>query len=157
VNAADENALRERTLDYLAGHHVMSLASCAQGAPWAAAVFYASDNFTFYFLSAAHTRHTVELAANPRVAATIHEDYRYWPEIRGVQLEGEATQLTGSERQQAISCYARKYPDVGDVATAPAPITKALQGVSWYRIVPSALYFIDNSRGFGHRDRVTLE
>jgi len=26
--------------------------------------------------------------------------------------------------------------------------------VRWYRLEPQRLYFIDNSRGFGHRDEI---
>ncbi|MGH9782580.1 MAG: hypothetical protein ACRD88_00195 [Terriglobia bacterium] len=31
-----------------------------------------------------------------------------------------------------------------------------LAGVRLYRIVPRTVYFIDNSKGFGHRNRLIL-
>ena len=37
-----------------------------------------------------------------------------------------------------------------------APIVQALAKVRWYRIEAQRLYFIDNSRGFGHREQVEL-
>jgi hypothetical protein len=42
---------------YLAGHHVMTLATQGGEGPWAAAVFYASDGASLIFLSAPNTRH----------------------------------------------------------------------------------------------------
>ena len=36
---------RARALAYVAGHHVMTLATQGPDGPWAAAVFYAADGF----------------------------------------------------------------------------------------------------------------
>jgi hypothetical protein len=33
-------------------------------------------------------------------------------------------------------------------------IKEALERIDWYELVPERLLFIDNSRGFGHRDAV---
>jgi uncharacterized protein YhbP (UPF0306 family) len=120
---------------------------------WAAAVFYASEEFFLYFLSAAHTRHAQNLSDNSRAAATIQEDYADWPEIKGIQLEGTVELLAGEERDGAIALYQAKYPFVG---AANAAISEALERVVWYRLTPQRLYFIDNSKGFGHRDQVEL-
>jgi uncharacterized protein len=151
-----QDALRARVLEYLRAHHVMTLATHGRDGPWAAAVFYVNDGFTFHFLSGPKSRHSVNLAANPRVAATIQEDYADWPEIRGVQLEGVASGISGDEEQRARALYGEKYPVVGKIAKAPAAIVAALAKVRWYRIVPERLHFVDNSRGFGHRDEVVL-
>jgi uncharacterized protein YhbP (UPF0306 family) len=145
-------AARLRALDYLRGHHVMTLATHGSAGPWAAAVFYVNDGFTLYFLSAPATRHARDMAANPRVAATIQEDYDDWTRIRGVQLEGEACQLAGEEAEQARRLYGEKYPIVA--GPSPAAIATALAKVRWYRVTPAQLYFVDNSAGFGHRDRI---
>lgn len=146
--------VRAEALAYLQGHHVVTLATAGPEGIWAAAVFYASDDFTLYFLSAGHTRHATAIAANPRVAATIQQDYRDWPAIKGIQLEGRATQLAGSARDDAIALYRQKYPFIAQ--PIPALVT-ALAKVNWYRLQPERLYFIDNSKGFGHRDEIALE
>ena len=44
----------------------------------------------------------------------------------------------------------------GRLASAPAVIVSALAKVHWYRLQPRHMHFIDNSRGFGHRERVDL-
>ena len=78
---------RARALAYVAGHHVMTLATHGPEGVWAAAVFYAHDSFRFVFLSAGHTRHAQNMAAAPDVAATIQSDYDDWTAIKGIQLE----------------------------------------------------------------------
>ena len=143
---------RESALAYLEGHNVMTLSTCGPEGPLAAAVFYASDGFTLYFLSSPATRHGRNLAADPRVAAAIHEDYRDWREIKGIQLEGRAFVLDGDEREAAARRYARKFPLIAD--PKEHEIQRALSGIAWHRLVSERLYFIDNALGFGHRERV---
>jgi len=143
---------RGRALAYVAGHHVMTLATHGPLGLWAAAVFYADDGFRLYFLSAGHTRHAQNVAASPQVAATIQEDYADWPAIRGIQLEGTVRQLADAEREAAIDRYRAKYPFLAEAAP---PVAAALARVNWYCLTPERLYFIDNSRGFGHRDEIT--
>lgn len=142
---------RSEALAYLAGHHVMTLATAGQDGVWAAAVFYASDGFALTFLSAGHTRHARAIAADPRVAVTIQEDYADWPSIKGIQLAGVARRLVGEEREAAIGRYKHKYPFIAQ--PIPALMT-ALAKVTWYVVDPDEVYFIDNTKGFGHRDQV---
>lgn len=149
--------LQDRVLNYLQAHNVMTLATHGEAGVWAASVFYVNDGFTLYFLSAASTRHARDLAARMEAAATIQEDYKSWPEIKGIQLEGRVSLLKGREKIKAIARYGLKYPVVGDAARAPGQIATALSRVNWYRLEPELLYFIDNSLGFGHRDGVPLD
>ncbi|MBI4772497.1 MAG: pyridoxamine 5'-phosphate oxidase family protein [Chloroflexi bacterium] len=148
------DALRERALAYLRQHNVMTLATAGPQGVWAAAVFYVNHDFTLYFLSAPTSRHSLNIAANPAVAATVQEDYRDWPEIKGIQLEGAAVRVEGTEKAAAVARYWLKFPIVGDPAQAPAEIARALSRIAWYRVTPARLYLIDNSHGFGHRDEV---
>lgn len=141
-----------RALAYLAEHHVMTLATHGPQGLWAAAVFYANQGFDLYFLSAAHTRHAQNMAASPGVAATIQADYSDWAAIKGIQLEGTARLLQGPEREAAITHYAARY----DFLNKPISVIEAaLARVNWYGLTPERFYFIDNSRGFGHRDEIS--
>jgi uncharacterized protein YhbP (UPF0306 family) len=148
--------LPPQVADYLARHHVMTLATQGAEGPWAAAVFYAADGASLVFLSAPNTRHCRNLAHDSRCAATIQEDYREWPEIKGIQLEGRVIELQGDEEKRAQSLYGEKFPVVGPLAKLPPAIVKALAKVRWYRLVPEHLHFIDNSQGFGHREEIDL-
>jgi uncharacterized protein YhbP (UPF0306 family) len=144
---------RDLALAYLGQCNVMTLATYGPEGLWAAAVFYASQEFALYYLSAGHTRHSLNIAANPRVAATIQKDYAGWQEIRGIQLEGDVQQLAGAAREQAVARYLAKYPFITE---ADPEVWEALQAVNWYRLTPRRLYLIDNSRGLGRRAEIRL-
>ena len=142
--------------EYLATHHVMTLATQGADGPWAAAVFYAGDGASLIFLSAPSSRHCRNLALDARCAATIQEDYRDWPQIKGIQLEGRVTELAGEDESRARQLYGEKFPIAGPLATVPPAVLKALAKVRWFRLVPERFHFIDNSKGFGHRDEIGL-
>jgi hypothetical protein len=146
--------VRDRALEYLAGHRVMSLATYGLEGPWAAAVFYANDGFNLYFISAPASRHSRNLAAHAGVAATVNEDYFDWREIKGVQLEGTVEQISGAEETRVRGLYGKKFPLAADPTSAPAAIAAAFVKVRWYRLAAVRAYFVDNSAGFGHRDQV---
>lgn len=137
--------MRQKALDYLARHNVMTLATKSV---WAAAVFYASDGFTLYFVSSPSSRHARDLAEDPRVAAAIHEDYRDWRAIQGIQLAGTAERLEGAEREAALACYRGKF---SFLTTITGAVLEALGKAACYRLTPSELHFIDNAAGFGRR------
>lgn len=143
-----------RALDYLGSHRVMTLATQGSDGPWAASVFYAADGFTLYFLSSPTSRHSANVASNPRVSVTVQEDYADWQQIKGIQAEGVVAELSRDEEALARRLYGEKFPVVGKIAQAPAAIVKAISKVRWYRFEPQRMYFIDNAAGFGHRDEV---
>lgn len=148
---------RAAALRYLRDHNVMTVATSGPEGLWAAAVFYANEDFTLYFLSAPHTRHAANIQAKPRVAVTIQEDYREWRDIKGIQLEGVAHALDGEAMQRAIEVFTAKYPFVGAQPGPPEEeVAGAMAGTRWYRVVPDRLYFVDNSKGLGHRDEISL-
>jgi len=148
--------LRPRIEAFLQAHHVMSLATAGPQGPWSAAVFYASEGVTLYFLSASASRHSRDIASSGRAAATIHQDVGDWREIHGLQLEGEATRLSGGERAAALARYGIKFPLVANLAAAPKQIAAALARVQWYRLSPRRIRLVDNSLGFGHREELDL-
>ncbi|MBX3055466.1 MAG: pyridoxamine 5'-phosphate oxidase family protein [Anaerolineae bacterium] len=131
----------------------MTLATVGAEGVWATAVFYVNDGFDLYFLTAGHTRHGRNMGTRADIAAAIQEDYRDWDDIKGIQLEGAVVMLAGEERDTAVTLYSQKYPFI---AQADAPMQAALAKVNWYRLRPERLYFIDNSKGLGHRDEVDL-
>ena len=146
--------LHARVREFLSAHHVATIATCGGGSPWAAAVFYLCDGATFYFLSSPDSRHAQNLAANARVALTVQQDRSDWLQIKGVQLEGTALEICGEEEARVRRLYGEKFPVVGLLNKAPSAIVKALARVRWYKVLPQTLYFIDNSRGLGHRDQL---
>jgi uncharacterized protein YhbP (UPF0306 family) len=138
--------------DYLAARNVMTLATQGPAGPWAAAVFYACEGSSLVFLSSPESRHCRNLAQDARCAATIQEDCSDWAGIKGIQLEGRVLELDGEERERAQSLYGGKFPIAASLATMPPAIFEAMARVHWYRLLPERLRFIDNSKGFGHRE-----
>jgi uncharacterized protein YhbP (UPF0306 family) len=153
------DALKQQIIDYLKSHNTMTLATCAADIPWAATVFYASEDLRLYFFSAPQSRHCQNLAANPRVAVTIQEDYKDWRAIKGIQLEGRIAAIDSVlDKGKAMAIYARKYPDVIRLFTNPASgvFYKAFLKVRFYCVRPDRLYYIDNEQGFGNRQELEL-
>lgn len=147
---------RAKALSYLETHNVMTLATSGPEGPWAAAVFYASRGFTLYFVSSPQSRHARDIAREPRVAAAIHEDYRDWQAIRGIQLSGSAERLEGAARDAALACYREKFGFLNNPSAALAPVLAALGRAACYRLTPSELFFIDNATGFGQRSSIPI-
>lgn len=137
---------------YLRNHNVLCLATSDDELPWVAPVFYAVWSCKLVFLSAPHTLHCKNLSRNANVAASIQEDYRDWPEIKGFQLKGLVSAVSDTERSAAIAAYSEKFPVTG--VDAPAEIANALDRVSWFSITVRQIYFIDNSKGLGHREEL---
>jgi uncharacterized protein YhbP (UPF0306 family) len=143
--------MREKALAYLAAHNVMTLATRSV---WAAAVFYANEGFDLYFVSSPTSRHARDLAAEPRVAAAIHEDYRDWRAIQGIQLTGTVARLDGAAREAALACYRDKFDFLKGSGAGIARVLEALGKAACYRLTAGEVYFVDNSAGFGTRTQV---
>ena len=151
--------LKQQVLSYLETHNTMTLGTCSGDVPWAATVFYASDDLRLYFFSVPDSRHCQNLAANPRVAVTVQEDYHDWRKIKGIQLEGTAILVDSIiEKAKAMAVYARKYPEVIKLFTNPASglFHKAFLKVKFYCVIPEKLFFIDNEQGFGKRQELAI-
>lgn len=143
--------LQQETLAYLSSHHVMTLATSGADGIWAAAVFYVNEGFDLFFLSAAHTRHAQHIAANAQAAVTIQEDYEEWSQIQGIQCSGQVLRLQGEEERRAVVLYRARF---SFLRHAPEPVLAAFTRVSWYRLRPDTLFFVDNRKGFGRRDQI---
>lgn len=146
---------RDDVLEYLRTHNVATLATTGPDGPWASAVFYVSDGFTLEFLSSPRSRHARNLAENPRCAAAIHEDYRGWSKIQGIQIEGVVQGLSGPRKAAALARYEAKFPMIRPDQAA-APIRAALERVEWHELVADRCFFTDNTQGFGHRDEIPI-
>lgn len=144
--------LPPQVADWLARHHVMTLATQGSEGPWAAALFYVRDGDDLIFVSSPSSRHCRDLALQPHCAATIQSQPDDWRSIQGIQIEGHAAELEAGERPRAQQVYSGRFPFVKP-GGAPATIAAALARVRWYRLRISRLYFIDNERGLGQREQ----
>jgi uncharacterized protein YhbP (UPF0306 family) len=146
-----------RIAAFLDAHHVMSLATSGAHGPHAANLFYARDAFALLWVSDPQTRHSMELDADPRVAATVAPDYCDFDVIRGVQIFGEAHRIArASELRLARTLLEARYPSLQRLSDGSA-VKQAYESAALYRLIPSRMLIIDNTRGFGHKDVLDFE
>jgi uncharacterized protein YhbP (UPF0306 family) len=153
--------LRDQVLSFLEAQHVLTVATADTDGPWAAAVFYASEGFSLYFLSDPASRHARSIGENPRVAVAISDWTGGWRAIRGVQLEGDAERVPeGPTRDRALIRFLAKFPAVATALTDTAgnpDLVRAFQTTAVYRIQPRRLFWVDNRQGLGRRAELPLD
>ena len=143
--------------DILDAVPAMTLATCAQGQPWAADVYFAPRGFDLIFFSSPASRHCRNLAASGACAATIHPQVASWRDIRGLQMEGRAMPLDGlAQKTAATAAYLAKFPFVKDLLAAPGDAARKMAKVSPHVFVASRIRYLDNALGFGTRFVVEL-
>src|SRR5262245_6613586 len=127
-------------LDYLQQQPTLTLATAsATGTPRATTLIYVNDGPTVYVWTRPETATARHMDQNPGVSFAIDE---YTPDFRatkGIQATGEASVvLNPAEVKETRERFRSKYPALGDALAA---------NVSFFRIVPAELQFIDNTSG----------
>ncbi len=147
--------LTSRIKQFLTEHTTLTLSTLAEdGRPQAAPLFYAEmDDLSLVFISEQRVRHSRNVARDERVAAAIYAGGQQWQSIRGVQLEGTCAALSGAAAEAARRAYVAKYPFILEDKL----LTGMLAQVTFYKITPTWLRLIDNSRGFGHKEEWRAE
>jgi uncharacterized protein YhbP (UPF0306 family) len=148
--------LEQQVSGFLAAQHVMSLATLGSSGPHAANLFYACDGLALIWVSDSDTRHSRDIEADPRVAATIAPDYADFAAIRGVQIEGSARRVVDeAERTRLLAQLEARYPFLKQLTKGPVKLREAYARTAVYRLQPSRIVLIDNNKGFSHKE--TLE
>jgi uncharacterized protein YhbP (UPF0306 family) len=153
MNDDDRDAIRAM----LAAHNTITLATCQDGKPWAASLFFASDKrLNLYFVSDYRTRHARHIQESDVAFATVNTDSGAWTEVKGLQIEGRVSVVTGTARITALGHYLAKFHDVKALFEAPKSddertIAERLKAANLYRLAPTWIRLIDNSRWFGFK------
>ena len=148
--------LRARIQAFLTAHHVMSLATIGREGPHAASLLYAYDGFALIWLSDPTSRHSRDVDAEPRVAATIAADYPDFVEIRGLQIRGSARGPGQNERARHLTLLEARYAFLKRSAEGPKKMHDAYAQSAIYRLDPERIVLIDNTKGFGHKETLEL-
>jgi uncharacterized protein len=152
-----EKDLSKRIEAFLAVHHVVSLATFSASGPHATSLFYACDGLALVWLSEQGTRHSLEIEADSRVAATVAPDYSDFAAIKGVQIDGTARRIVAAdERARHLAQLEARYPFLGQLAAGPPALRQAYARTAVYRLQPARIVLIDNSKGFGHKETLEL-
>ena len=127
----------ERIVRFLRRHHVLTLATAAEGAPYCANAFYVYDaeRNRLIFTSDLSTRHAREMLAERRVAASVVLETRIVGKVQGVQLCGTAARGDEEDRRR----YLHWFPYA------------ALTELTLWALTPDYLKFTDNTLGFGKK------
>lgn len=155
----DERAAIRQMLE---AHNTLTLATCANGEPWAASLFFASDaDLNLYFVSDSRTRHARDLAGGSTAVATVNPDCGRWTDVKGLQIEGRVEILDGVARLQGLKHYLLKFADVKALFEMPTTkdeetIAERLKAANLYRLTPRWIRLIDNSRWFGYKTEIAL-
>lgn len=153
----DRDVLRAEIEVFLAAHHTVSLATVDdRGAAHAANLLYACDGLTIYWMSDKESRHSRHIERRPFVTATIAPDYDDFRSIRGLQIFGTARRLSGTQSLGTAGRMIARYGFLAELANGPAALRAAFEKAGFYSLTPSRITFIDNTRGFGHKDTLEL-
>ncbi|MFQ5635174.1 MAG: pyridoxamine 5'-phosphate oxidase family protein [Gammaproteobacteria bacterium] len=154
---------REAVRRMLEAHNTITLATCYDGKPWAASLFFASDRqCNLFFVSDRRTRHARHIKSSGAAVATVNGDCARWTDVRGLQIEGRVSVVSGLARANALRLYLAKFPDVRALFDAPASedertIAERLKAADMYRLEPTWIRLIDNGRWFGFKAEYDLE
>src|SRR5919109_1889086 len=127
-------------LDYLGEHNTLTLATASPAAvPHATTLVYANDGLAVYIWTRPDTTTARHLEQNPAVSFAIDEYTPDWREMKGIQGAGDGqVVLDASEVERVRGLFEQKFP----------PLEGGLSSdVSFFRITPTQLQFIDNTAG----------
>jgi uncharacterized protein YhbP (UPF0306 family) len=134
-----EQELPGEVLDYLSAQNTLTLSTASpSGTPHAATFLYVNEGPALYFWSKAATESARHIEQNPLVAFTIDEYTDDLTQTRGVQGIGECSPLlSGEQIARVADLFGQKFPSLSPGAT---------MSISFYRITPTEVQFIDNRR-----------
>jgi uncharacterized protein YhbP (UPF0306 family) len=129
-------------LDYLREQPTLTLATASPaGVPHATTLIYVNDGPTIWIWTRPDTSTARHMEQNPLVSFAIDEFTPDFQGTKGIQGTGDAqVVLNPGEVKQTKERFAAKYPSLGGALSA---------NISFFRISPSELLFIDNSAGAG--------
>jgi uncharacterized protein YhbP (UPF0306 family) len=129
-------------IDYLNGQHTLTLATASPGGiPRASTFLYVSEGPTLYFWSRVGTTTTRHIEQNPVVSFAIDDYAEDLNKTRGAQGIGECSVLlSGEQIARVADLFGQKFPSLSPGST---------MSISFFRITPTELQFIDNAAAPG--------
>jgi uncharacterized protein YhbP (UPF0306 family) len=136
-------------VEYLSSQNTLTLATASpSGVPHASTFLYVNDGPTLYFWTRPGTTTARHLDQNPVVSFAIDEYAEDLRQTRGVQGSGECTVvLNGETIAKVADLFGQKFPELSPGAT---------MSISFFRIVPTELQFIDNTESGGKAEEGTF-
>jgi uncharacterized protein YhbP (UPF0306 family) len=126
-------------LDYLGEQRTMTLATASPaGVPRASTFLYVNDGPVLFFWTKPETMTARHIEQNPIVSFAIDDYADDLSQTKGVQGEGEGSViLSGEDIARVADLFGQKFPDLSPGGTT---------SISFFRITPTEIDFIDNTR-----------
>jgi uncharacterized protein YhbP (UPF0306 family) len=136
-------------VDYLSAQNTLTLATATpSGVPHASTFLYVNDGPTLYFWTRPGTTTARHLEQNPVVSFAVDEYAQDLRQTRGVQGSGEcAVVLNGETIAKVADLFGLKFPTLSPGNT---------MSISFFRVVPTELQFIDNTEKGGKSEDGTF-
>jgi len=131
----------QHVIDYLNAQHTLTLAAASpDGIPRATTLVYVNDGTTLYVWTRSQAKTAQLVDQNPLVGFAIDEYNEDPRQTKGIQGSGTCEVVLGGEEiAKAAMLFGDKFPTL-----TPGSSTS---GLSFFRISPFELQFIDNSSG----------
>jgi uncharacterized protein YhbP (UPF0306 family) len=132
--------LPAHVLDFIKTHATLTLATAsASSVPHAGTFLYVNDGPKLYIWTRPSTTTAQHVEQNPSVAFTIEDQSTGISRARGIQGTGECSViLRGDEIAKVAHLFGQKFPELAPGDTL---------SISFFRITPTDIDFIDNTAG----------
>ena len=131
----------DEVAQFLAGQKTLTLATVgSDGAPHAATLVFASDGAGLYIWAHGGSATVDQIGEGGAVGFAVDEYSDDPGATKGVQGTGRAIPAAGEDMAKAGDLFGQKFPHIRPGASG---------AVSFFRIEPAELHFIDNSKGDG--------
>lgn len=137
---SDQADVPQEVIEFLGSERTMTLATAGSGAvPHATTLLYVSEGASLYFWSRSNSKVARHVEQNPIVAFTVDDYSGELAKSRGVQGTGECSVLLdGAEIARIADLFGQRFPDLEPGNT---------MSISFFRIAPTELSFVDNGAG----------
>jgi uncharacterized protein YhbP (UPF0306 family) len=131
----------QHVLDYLGEHRKLTLATASPtGVPHAATFLFVNVGAQLYFWTRPETTTAKQVAQNPVVSFAVDDYEEDWSKTKGVQGGGECRVLLNTpEILDVVRAFGEKFPNAQSSGTTT--------NLSFFRITPTQIQFIDNTEG----------
>jgi len=131
----------KRIIRFLNKHHVLSIATSVDSAPWCASCFYVylEEENILVFTTDPDTRHGKEFVQNPFVAGSVALETMIIGKIRGVQFQGTISEPEGELAVKAKNAYLKRFP------------VAMLMDTHMWIVRLTYIKYTDNRLGFGKK------
>jgi uncharacterized protein len=156
---APTTASHREALYLIRNQLTMVLATCDQGVPWSAPVYFVYAPAGFCFFSSPQSEHIRHIQTGSAAAAAIFSDSEHWREIRGLQMRGKVHKLSKlGERLEMSGRFIHKFPFARDfLQGGPSAVPDVSRKVQLYSFIPREIFLVDNSAAFGRRQPLELD